>query len=240
MQADVVRDIDDLGALHAEPDSLRHLVLLVDAPRGLDLGRVGNLVRRVLGAETPMVYLHYPRRKPSLSTARGRAPSSRSTVQLWQAMAEVLAPDRASERTSSTLAHRVDDAVAGDVAGNVLVKDDDINAKLITNLLRRAGCRVTLVGDGAAALEAAAETAFDLAIVDLRMPGLDGLDFTRAHRASEVPGTHLPIVALTANAAEQVRAECLRAGMDEFITKPVDPQSLQELIMRFGIPCRSI
>ena len=67
---------------------------------------------------------------------------------------------------------------------------------------------------------------------------MDGIDFTKAYRAREESGRYLPIVALTANAAEEARAECLRAGMDEFVTKPVDPTILQQLILRYGVHCR--
>ena len=70
------------------------------------------------------------------------------------------------------------------------------------------------------------------------MPRMDGLDFTRTYREREAPGSHLPIIALTANAADDARAECLRAGMDDFVTKPVDPQILQELILRYVVTCR--
>ena len=123
--------------------------------------------------------------------------------------------------------------------GRVLVaEDDDINAKLITKLLGQVGCRVTLAKDGQAALAAATEAAFDLAFVDLRMPRMDGIDFTKAYRAREESGRHLPIVALTANAAEETRVACLRAGMDEFVAKPVDPQVLGELILRYGVDCK--
>jgi CheY-like chemotaxis protein len=97
---------------------------------------------------------------------------------------------------------------------------------------------VTLVGDGLAALQAAEGGGFDLALIDLRMPNMDGTDFTRAYRQRELPGSHLPIIALTANAAEEARADCLRAGMDDFLTKPVDPEVLRRLILRYGLACR--
>ncbi|MCB1786535.1 MAG: response regulator [Chromatiaceae bacterium] len=237
MQTQVVGDIDQLGALDNEgaADQPR-VILIVDAPRGLDLERVGNLVRRLLGNDTPVVYLHYPRRKPMITDASaGRAFKPIEMLQLWQSIAQVLGPiavplpeDDPPPPPAEAVEH----------GGHLLVaEDDDINAKLIESLLRKAGCRVTLVKDGRAALEAATAGHFDLAFIDLRMPHMDGIDFTKAYRAQEVPGTHLPIVALTANAAEDVRAECMRAGMDDFVTKPVDPQLLQELILRYGLMC---
>ena len=238
MTARVVSDIDQLGALDSdEIDQQRRVVLVVDAPRGLDLDRVGNLVRRLLGADTPMVYLHYPRRKTAFSdAAAARAFKPINAVQLWQAMAEVVAPgDSDLLPVSVPRFESADDEVVGHI---LVAEDDDINAKLISSLLRKTGCKVTVARDGLAALEATAGTTFDLAFIDLRMPRMDGIDFTKSFRAQEQPGTHLTIIALTANAAEDARAECMRAGMDDFITKPVDPQILQELILRHGLACR--
>ena len=238
MRADVVGDIDQLGALSNEPvGDERRLVLVVDAPRGLDLERVGNLVRRLLGTDTPMVYLHYPRRKTAFSdAAAARAFKPINSVQLWRAMADVVNPGTASAIDPVDLERETPDLLT---VGHILVAEDDsINAKLISNLLRKAGCRVTLVGDGVEALEAARAAEFDLALIDLRMPRMDGLDFARAYREQEPAGHHLPIIALTANAADDARAECMRVGMDDFVTKPVDPQLLQELILRYAVNCR--
>ncbi|MEJ1364324.1 MAG: response regulator [Candidatus Sedimenticola sp. (ex Thyasira tokunagai)] len=118
---------------------------------------------------------------------------------------------------------------------NVLVAEDDsVNALLIRTLLSQAGHKVTLVEDGQRALDAATEDLFDLALVDLRMPNMDGIDFTRFYRASEREGHYLPIIALTANASENIRQACFAAGMDEFLSKPVDPARLDRCLTRFG------
>jgi two-component system sensor histidine kinase RpfC len=237
MRADVVSNIDQLGALDDQPaGGERRLVLVVDAPCGLDLDGIGNQVGKLLGADVPVVYLHYPRRKPAISDrAAGRAFKPINSVQLWRTMAEVVAPG--GEPLPVPPAHA--EVEAQRAVGHLLVaEDDDINAKLIDSLLRKSGCTVTLVRDGRAALEAACSQTFDLALVDLRMPYMDGIDFTKAYRAREESGRYLPIVALTANAAEEARAECLCAGMDEFVTKPVDPTILLQLILRYGVHCR--
>jgi two-component system sensor histidine kinase RpfC len=235
MQAEAVSSIDQLGDLHNEPKAdERRLVLVVDAPRGIDLERAGALTRKLLGADTPLVYLHYPRRNPGVSDpAAGRAFKPVNAVQLWQAMATVVAPGLPDAHSASPVPS---DRQRGNNVGRVLVaEDDNINGKLIDSLLRQAGCDVTLKRDGEAAFDAASAKGFDLAFVDLRMPRMDGIGFARAYRAQEPAGQHLPIVAITADAAEDARAECLRAGMDEFVTKPVDPQVLQELLLRYGL-----
>ena len=72
----------------------------------------------------------------------------------------------------------------------------------------------------------------DLILLDLHMPKLDGIELTRAFRSEEKPGRHLPIIALTANAAEDVKAECLAAGMDDFLGKPVNPADLTAMVGR--------
>ena len=238
MHTEVVSDIDHLGALGSRNDSdEQQLALVVDTPQGLDLEQVGGLVHKLLGADMPMVYLHYPRRQhavPGAAVARALKPVN--AVQLWLAMETVI-----GKREGEAPEPGADAAMPaeGQATGRLLVAEDDaINAKLISSLLKQAGCDVTLVRDGKAALEAASTQPFDLAFIDLRMPRMDGLDFTRAFRAQERPGAHLPIVAITANAAEDARAACLRAGMDEFVTKPIDPQVLQELLLRYGIACQ--
>jgi len=239
MRTDVVGDIDRLGALESESDSAeRRVALIVDAPRGLDLDRVGNLARKLLGATTPMVYLHYPRRKPPIGDAHSsRAIKPVNAPQLWHAIASLVAPGEISPQPVGQT-----DTIETErpVQGRLLVaEDDEVNAKLIESLLRMSGCDVTLVRDGQAALDAALSQPFDLAFIDLRMPIMDGIDFAMQYRAQEPADRHLPIVALTANAAEDARAKSLRAGMDEFVTKPVDPQILQELMLRYGVVGRA-
>ena len=236
MSAHVVSGIDRLGALARDDvKTSERLALIADGPCAIDLEQTGALVRKLLGERTSLLYLRYPRRKPA--NAEVTATSVFKPVdaqQLWRAMADCLRPVIAAD-TGDDLT--MPPLPAG--GGRVLVaEDDDINAKLITKLLGQVGCQVTLAKDGQAALTAATETAFDLAFVDLRMPHMDGIDFTKAYRAQEESGRHLPIVALTANAAEETRAACLRAGMDEFVAKPVDPQVLSELILRYGVDCK--
>ena len=88
--------------------------------------------------------------------------------------------------------------------------------------------------DGEAALEQAASTRFAIAFVDLRMPRLDGIAFTRAYRKTEAPGSRLPIIALTANASSGVKERCLAVGMDDFLGKPVKPEELAAMVRRYA------
>jgi hypothetical protein len=116
----------------------------------------------------------------------------------------------------------------------VLVAEDNVvNQRLIGRLLEKAGHVPTIVCDGRAALEALARDRFDLVLMDVQMPGMDGLQATRTIRAREaVTGAHLPIIALTAHAMKGDRERCLAAGMDDYLSKPLDPTTLRQTIAR--------
>ena len=112
----------------------------------------------------------------------------------------------------------------------LLAEDNPINALLARSLLEREGCTVDRVANGDEALAAVAGAHYDLILMDLRMPGLDGRETTEALRAR---GCRTPIVALTADAFEEDRRACLDAGMDDFLTKPLKPAVLQSMLRRW-------
>jgi signal transduction histidine kinase/DNA-binding response OmpR family regulator len=115
----------------------------------------------------------------------------------------------------------------------LLAEDNPINALLARTLLNRAGCVVTAVQDGAEAVAAAAAAAFDLILLDIRMPRLDGLEAAQRIRAGRGPNAGAPIVALTADAGGEERTQALKAGMDDFLTKPIDAARLLAVAERF-------
>lgn len=116
----------------------------------------------------------------------------------------------------------------------LLVEDDAVNQLVVETMLRKLGCTVELAADGEAACEAALERRFDLILMDLHMPRMDGYEATRRIRAGELPaGRHTPIVALTADALAGDRERCLQAGMDDFATKPVSTALLATIIERW-------
>lgn len=127
----------------------------------------------------------------------------------------------------------------GEVALDVLlVEDHEVNQVLIRTLLERWGHRVTLAGNGQAALDALGQKRFDLVLMDMMMPVMDGLEATRRFRTTEA-GPRTPIVALTANAMPEDRGRCLAAGMDDFISKPIEQQLLQRLVSRYAPAMRA-
>ena len=108
----------------------------------------------------------------------------------------------------------------------LLAEDNPINRKLATTLLGREGHQVMTVEDGQAVLDALARDHFDLLLMDMEMPGMNGLEATRRIRSAESPGHRLPILALTANVMPQHKQSCLDAGMDGFIGKPIHQDEL--------------
>ena len=115
----------------------------------------------------------------------------------------------------------------------LLVEDNVVNQKLATTLLQHWGHRVTVAENGQLALDQLTVTTFDVVLMDMMMPVMDGLEATRRIRASET-SRRIPIVAMTANAMESDRDRCLAAGMDDYIAKPIKPQHLQKLLQNYG------
>jgi len=115
----------------------------------------------------------------------------------------------------------------------LLAEDNSVAAKVLQTLLQRKGHQVTLVKDGAAALQVVQQESYHLAFIDLRMPHMDGLEFTRRYRAQESSEMRMPILALTANTAEDLSAECQAAGMNGFLNKPVESEQLDAVIAQY-------
>ncbi|HEX8989441.1 MAG TPA: response regulator [Rhodocyclaceae bacterium] len=109
----------------------------------------------------------------------------------------------------------------------LLVEDNAINSRLAQQVLAKAGHRVAAVDNAASALAVLARRTFDVVLMDVQMPGMDGVEATRLIRERErATGTRVPIVALTAHAMGQHRERCLAAGMDAFLMKPISPHEL--------------
>jgi len=143
----------------------------------------------------------------------------------------VLAAVNADSRpAASPEDERVAQAVAPG-ARVLLVEDNPINALLARTLLAREGCAVDHAGGGEEAIAALKVGQYDLILMDMRMPGLSGLETTQRLRALEVT---TPVVALTANAFEDDRHACLAAGMDDFLVKPLAPDALRAILARLG------
>jgi len=116
----------------------------------------------------------------------------------------------------------------------VLVAEDNaVNQKLVSQLLRRRGHQAVVVESGRQAIDELTRGPYDLVLMDLQMPGMDGFEATAAIRTQE-PTTlqRVPIIALTAHAMEGDRQRCLDAGMDGYVAKPIKADELFEAIDR--------
>lgn len=114
---------------------------------------------------------------------------------------------------------------------NILVAEDNLtNQKVIAKILERAGHVVTLVENGEQALDAIEKRAFDLALLDLNMPVMGGLEAARLLRFTHRGGSRLPLAALSADATPEARKACREAGIDGYLTKPVEARKLLDLI----------
>ena len=130
----------------------------------------------------------------------------------------------------ATVADLPDSVVATPV---LVAEDNEINRRVLAGMLRRIGCQPTFAVDGKEAVQLAQQAEFELILMDCQMPELDGYGATRAIRALGGRHAHVPILALTANAMPEDREACLKAGMDEFLTKPVKLDVLRAATQRW-------
>jgi CheY-like chemotaxis protein/anti-sigma regulatory factor (Ser/Thr protein kinase) len=123
-------------------------------------------------------------------------------------------------------------------AGRVLVAEDNaVNQLLIEHMLASMGLTAVLVANGREAVEAVRQGGFDAVLMDCHMPELDGFEATRAIRELEADGRHIPVVACSAGVTADEQARCLDAGMDDFLSKPVDRARLAAALARWlGAP----
>jgi CheY-like chemotaxis protein len=114
----------------------------------------------------------------------------------------------------------------------LVAEDNEVNQVVIEGLLNSLSHNPTTVGNGRLALERAAEGGWDAVLMDMQMPELDGLAATRAIRRLPPPFNEVSIIAMTANARDEDQAACLAAGMNDFISKPVNVNALQSALAR--------
>ena len=115
----------------------------------------------------------------------------------------------------------------------LLAEDNAVNQMLAVRLLEKRGYKVSVTGNGREALEKLEKESFDVVLMDIQMPEMDGFEATAAIREKEkLTGAHIPIVAMTANALKGDEQKCLQAGMDGYISKPIQTKELIATIER--------
>jgi PAS domain S-box-containing protein len=153
-------------------------------------------------------------------------PGAGSTFWFTIALTETTAPAAEAEQSRPV----------AEVAGaNILVAEDlPMNQLVIEGYLKRAGYNVTLVTNGRDAVTALGEGTFDLVLMDMEMPEMDGISATYAIRGGDGPMRDVPIVALTANALLEDAARCKAAGMNDFLSKPIDRAALYATVAKWA------
>ena len=138
-------------------------------------------------------------------------------------------------RPATVLTERTLVDAAANVRTRILIVEDNlVNQRLAVLLLQKVGYRCEVANNGVEALEALASRSFDLVLMDCQMPEMDGFEATQSIRTREKEtGEHIPIVAMTANAMDGDKERCLDAGMDDYISKPVDSHGLTSTLDRW-------
>ena len=115
----------------------------------------------------------------------------------------------------------------------LLVEDNEVNQFVARSMLAKLGCKVETAANGQLAVELYRERDFQIVFMDCQMPVMDGFTATRTLREHEQDGAHVPIIALTANALQEDREQCLAAGMDDYLAKPIRIQALHQALSKW-------
>ncbi len=152
-------------------------------------------------------------------------------IDLFSALMEAIKPDKADSRIAD-----IEESYRENGSLHILLAEDsEVNQDVAVGLLELQQHTVFVANNGREAVEAMEKEAFDLVLMDVEMPEMDGLEATRKIRAmQQQTGEHTPIVAMTAHAVSGFRDDCADAGMDGFISKPIDPENLFQVVASFS------
>ena len=123
---------------------------------------------------------------------------------------------------------------ASSVPHVLVAEDHPVNRSFIGTLLERLGHRASFAVNGREALEQVEQRDFDLILMDIHMPEMDGLEATRALRARSDDKRQIPVIALSADVMNEAREQALAAGVNEFLSKPVQKQQLQQALLHWS------
>ena len=227
--------------LHDQLEAMGAAAQIIESPDTLDLARDRDLLCDAdwaMAAETARIWqLVAPAEKAQRGDLVADGPTNWlvKPVRAATLAAQLTGASTGDGGAQASAASSAAPAFQPDVSGlHLLVAEDDpVNALIARKCLEGLGVRVTPVSRGDEALEALTSQAFDAALLDQRMPGMDGPEIARAARAA---GLGLPLIALTANDSEADRTLCLGAGMDEFLAKPLDTDQLAASLTRLCRP----
>ncbi len=234
----VVRDTEFPGKalemLGKEPYDLA--ILDMHMPE-MDGAMLAQKVREA-GFKLPLVLFSSHGRKEttdSLFAATLAKPLRQS--QLFDTLVGLLSTDAAPRPAAAPAKPRMDAEMAERHPLRILLAEDNVvNQKLAMRLLQQMGYRADLASNGIEAIESVARQAYDVVLMDVQMPEMDGLEASRRITARYPPDKRPRIIAMTANAMQGDREECLAAGMDDYVTKPIRVDALVQALMQVRVP----
>ncbi len=214
-----------------------HLVLIDDSLPGTDAPALAARLRQFAAPAIVMLATALRRDENGVRAKPGEFSCLTKPVKQSELQAAVRAAIAgAGGDTRSTPRSDRRQPEAGSRLRVLLVEDNPVNRKLALRTLEKSGHAVAAAENGEAALEALQRGRFDLVLMDVQMPKMDGIEATRIIRERENSvGGHIPIIALTAHAMAGDRERCLQAGMDGYLIKPIRPASLLEAIERLRV-----
>jgi PAS domain S-box-containing protein len=248
LELNFVMKPDVIDAVRGHPDRVRHalLDLLDDAVRSTDKGGVTLTVARLADHEGKTVV------KFSVTDARAGRAATKGREALPEASVPAICRalvERMGGTVGAAAAPGANDVwftlplVPADGAAErprarrqariLLAEDMAMNQELVLAVLTRAGHELEVVGDGSAAVEAISKRAFDLVLLDLQMPQMDGIKAAQAIRAMPGHAKEVPIIALTARASPKDAERCRAAGMNDHVAKPISSAALVALVDRW-------
>ena len=200
-------------------------------------GNAFELATEVMAENTSVIVLADTTQGPAIAQARGHGhvralvkPVSQST--LLDGIAIALDP-ALLQLEQIPLNHAEPASAMPETSLDILlVEDNAVNRKLAVRLLEKLGHHVSEAHNGADAVAMTRKHRYNVILMDMQMPVMDGLDATRAIRAGETAGTYTPIIAVTANAMSGDRERCIEAGMDDYVSKPIDLKMLVNALGR--------
>ncbi|MBA3974903.1 MAG: hybrid sensor histidine kinase/response regulator [Candidatus Solibacter sp.] len=221
---------------NGEPESYKLRISVIDSGAGIAEGKLEAIFEKFTQADTSISRRHggtglglaITRSLVELQGGRVWAEStvgegSRFHVELPCRPASLLAEPKPAGGEG-------DRQPAGAERGRILlVEDNSVNQKVVVAMMKKRGYEVDVAGDGMSAIEALERRSYGLVLMDVQMPGLDGLETTRRIRRDD-RFTRLPIVAMTAHAMSGDKERCLEAGMDAYLAKPVDQRNLIRVV----------
>jgi PAS domain S-box-containing protein len=206
----------------AEKNQPFQLILMDACMPGMDGYAAADEIAQDLRLGRPPVVILSSGLRPESSgesSVRGFHMKPVNPSALWSLLLRVLGEDRAPDRES----HDPLDVESAESLSILLAEDNPVNQKIAVRMLEKSGHRVTCVGDGRQAVDSQETGTFDLILMDVQMPVMDGLEATSEIRKREHAGgrRRVPIVAMTAHARQSDRQKCLDAGMDGYVSKPI-------------------